>query len=121
MSAIRLAGIAGNVPAQQSVLAYADPATMIGTGVAFIGGVSALRVAIKGNAAFATASPKRISGKRAIHGEADWMRLLDAAKLFPDAGGIVSGNELWASAPVSAEGRTIRHYFPSERSSASRI
>lgn len=89
--AIRLAGIAGNVPAGQSVLAYADPATMIGAGVAFIGSVFALRVSIKGNAAFAMAAPKRIGGRRAIHGEADWMKMQEAAKLFPQHGGIVIG------------------------------
>ncbi len=89
--AISLSGIAHNVPAGQSVLGYADPATLIGAGIAFIGSVFALRVAIKGNAAFAMAAPKRIGGKRAIHGEADWMKLPEAAKLFPDAGGIIIG------------------------------
>ena len=89
--AIRLAGIAGNVPAGQSVLAYADPATMIGAGITFIGSVFALRVAIKGNAAFAMAAPKRVGGRRAVHGEADWMKMQEAAKLFPEHGGIVIG------------------------------
>ncbi|MGM4915605.1 Ti-type conjugative transfer system protein TraG [Rhizobium sp. 768_B6_N1_8] len=89
--AIRLAGIAGNVPAGQSVLAYADPATLIGAGIAFLGSVFALRVSIKGNAAFATAAPKRIGGRRAVHGEADWMKMQEAAKLFPEHGGIVIG------------------------------
>jgi type IV secretion system protein VirD4 len=89
--AIRLAGIADNVPAGQSILAYADPATMIGAGVAFIGSVFALRVAIRGNSAFATAAPKRIGGRRAVHGEADWMKMQEAAKLFPEHGGIVIG------------------------------
>ena len=89
--AIRLAAIAGNVPAGQSVLAYADPATLIGAGIAFIGSVFALRVAIKGNAAFAMAAPKRIGGRRAVHGEADWMKMQEAAKLFPEHGGIVIG------------------------------
>ncbi|MCZ7497365.1 Ti-type conjugative transfer system protein TraG [Agrobacterium rhizogenes] len=88
---IRLAGIAGSVPAGQSVLAYADPATMLGTAAALFTGIFALRVAIRGNAAFAHAGPRRIVGKRAVHGEADWMRLPEAAKLFPDAGGIVIG------------------------------
>jgi type IV secretion system protein VirD4 len=88
---IRLAGVAGNVPAGQTVLAYADPATMIGAGVAFIGSVFALRVAIKGNAAFAMAGPKRIGGRRAVHGEADWMKMQEAGKLFPEQGGIVIG------------------------------
>ncbi|MDQ1199256.1 Ti-type conjugative transfer system protein TraG [Agrobacterium sp. SORGH_AS 787] len=87
---IRLAGIAGNVPAGQSVLAYADPATMIGSGVCFIGGLFATRVAIKENA-FAMATPKRIGGRRAVHGEADWMRMQEAGKLFPEHGGIVIG------------------------------
>ena len=89
--AIRLADVAGDLPAQQSVLAYADPATLIGAGIAFIGSVFALRVAIKGSAAFATAAPKRIGGRRAVHGEADWMKMQEAAKLFPEHGGIVIG------------------------------
>lgn len=89
--AIRLTGIAAQVPAGQSVLAYADPATAVGAGVAFLGGVFALRVAIKGNAAFATGAPRRIGGKRAVHGEADWMKIQEAAKLFPEPGGIVIG------------------------------
>ncbi|NTJ45313.1 Ti-type conjugative transfer system protein TraG [Agrobacterium larrymoorei] len=90
---IRLNGISSHVPAGQFVLAYVDPATMTGAGFAFIGGVFALRVAIKGNVAFATTAPKRIGGKRAVHGEADWMKMQDATKLFPDAGGIVVGEQ----------------------------
>lgn len=89
--AIRLAGIASDVPAKQSVLTYADPATMIGAGIAFMGSVFALRVAIRGNAAFAMAEPKRIGGRRAIHGEADWMKMQEAGKLFAEDGGIVIG------------------------------
>ncbi|MCJ7997520.1 Ti-type conjugative transfer system protein TraG [Rhizobium cremeum] len=88
---IRLAGIAGSVPAGQSVFAYADPATMLGAAAALFTGIFALRVAIRGNAAFAPAGPRRIVGKRAVHGEADWMKLPEAAKLFPEAGGIVIG------------------------------
>lgn len=89
--AIRLKDIARDVPAGQSVLAYADPATMIGAAIAFVSGVFALRVAIKGNAAFAAGGPRRIGGKRAVHGEADWMKMPEAAKLFPEPGGIVIG------------------------------
>ncbi|MCJ2877433.1 Ti-type conjugative transfer system protein TraG [Rhizobium pusense] len=88
---IRLNGISSRVPAGQPVLAYVDPATMAGTGIALIGGVFALRVAIRGNAAFVASAPKRIGGKRAVHGEADWMKLPDAVKLFPEPGGIVIG------------------------------
>ncbi|NSZ19623.1 conjugal transfer protein TraG, partial [Agrobacterium vitis] len=88
---IRLNSIASSVPAEQSVLAYTDPVTMIGVGIAFISGMFALRVAIRGNAAFATTAPKRIGGKRAVHGEAHWMKVQEAAKLFPEPGGIVIG------------------------------
>ncbi|MGR9244148.1 Ti-type conjugative transfer system protein TraG (plasmid) [Rhizobium leguminosarum] len=89
---IRLAGISGSVPAGcQSVLAYGDPATMVGASAALFSGVFALRVAIKGNAAFAPGRPTRIDGKRAVHGDANWMAMQEALKLFPDAGGIVIG------------------------------
>ncbi|MBA1344925.1 Ti-type conjugative transfer system protein TraG [Rhizobium sp. WYCCWR 11146] len=88
---VRLAGIAGDTPKGQSVLGYADPATMLGASTTFLAGVFALRVAMKGNAAFAKATPRRIAGKRAVHGEADWMKVQEAAKLFPDPGGIVVG------------------------------
>ncbi|BCH68278.1 conjugal transfer protein TraG (plasmid) [Agrobacterium vitis] len=88
---VRLAGIAGDIPKGQSVLGYADPATMLGASTTFLAGVFALRVAMKGNAAFAKAAPRRIGGKRAVHGEADWMKVQEAARLFPDPGGIVVG------------------------------
>ena len=64
---------------------------MLGASTTFLAGVLALRVAMKGNAAFAKAAPRRIGGKRAVHGEADWMKVQEAAKLFPDPGGIVVG------------------------------
>ncbi|NSY99628.1 Ti-type conjugative transfer system protein TraG [Agrobacterium tumefaciens] len=88
---VRLAGIADRVPVGQSALAYADPATMLGAAAALVSGIFAMRVAVKGNAAFARPAPRRMRGKRAVHGEADWMRMTDAAKLFPDSGGVVIG------------------------------
>ncbi len=88
---IRLNGISSHVPAGQSVLAYCDPATMVGAAAALFSGIFGLRVALKGNAAFATGGPRRIGGKRAVHGETDWMKMQEAAKLFPDTGGIVIG------------------------------
>ncbi|MGV2113769.1 Ti-type conjugative transfer system protein TraG [Agrobacterium salinitolerans] len=88
---VRLADIAGNVPAGQSVLAYSDPATMVGAAASLFSGIFGLRVALKGNAAFAASGPRRIGGKRAVHGEADWMKLPEATKLFPETGGIVIG------------------------------
>ncbi|AYM60979.1 Ti-type conjugative transfer system protein TraG [Agrobacterium fabrum] len=88
---VRLAGIAKKVPAEQSVLTYSDPATIVGAAAAIFSGIFGLHVALKGNAAFAASGPRRIGGKRAVHGEADWMKLTEAAKLFPEHGGIVIG------------------------------
>jgi type IV secretion system protein VirD4 len=89
--AVRLSVLRANVPAGQSVLSYLDPATMIGAAIALVATCFAMRVAISGNAAFASSEPKRIRGKRAMHGEADWMKLTEATKLFGEAGGIVVG------------------------------
>lgn len=72
-------------------LAQIDPAHMIGGSAILIACGFALRVAVKGNAAFAAAMPKRVHGKRALHGDADWMAMQEAGKLFPDTGGIVVG------------------------------
>lgn len=87
----RLAGFSGQVPAGRTPLSYIDPSTVIGSGAAVIAGAFALRVATKGNAAFARREPKRMRGKRALHGEADWMKMQEAQKLFSEAGGIVIG------------------------------
>ncbi|MBB3289184.1 MULTISPECIES: Ti-type conjugative transfer system protein TraG [unclassified Rhizobium] len=87
----RLMPFAGQVPPGESIISYLDPATLIGVTAALMVGSFALRVALIGNAAFARSAPKRIRGQRALHGEADWMKMQNAAKLFPDAGGIVIG------------------------------
>ena len=74
----RLFALADRVPHGQSVFAYTDPSAMLGAFAAVFTGIFALRVAIRGNGAFAKATPRRISGKRAVHGEADWMKMADA-------------------------------------------
>jgi type IV secretion system protein VirD4 len=74
-----------------SVLAYVDSATLIGGLAVSFCGLFALRVAWKGNAAFAAAAPRRVSGQRAIHGDARWMGLAEAGRVFPESGGIVVG------------------------------
>ncbi|GGA64083.1 Ti-type conjugative transfer system protein TraG [Pelagibacterium lentulum] len=51
----------------------------------------ALRVAIKGNAAFGNSAPRRLKGNRAIHGDSNWMDDATAKKLFQASGGIVVG------------------------------
>jgi type IV secretion system protein VirD4 len=88
---MRISAFGDRVPAGLSPIAYVDPATVAGVATALLAGVFGLRVAIKGNAAFAAAAPRRIRGKRAIHGESDWMGMPEAARLFPDTGGIVIG------------------------------
>ncbi|MHC2566319.1 type IV secretion system protein VirD4 [Bradyrhizobium liaoningense] len=87
----RLHSFANALPAGDRLLAYADPSTIIGATVAALAAVFGLRVAMRGNAAFAAAEPRRIHGRRAIHGEADWMTMTEAVRLFPEAGGIVVG------------------------------
>src|SRR5690606_23770326 len=44
-----------------------------------------------GDAAFATMKPRRVTGKRAIHGSADWMSVAAAKNMFCEGGGIVLG------------------------------
>lgn len=88
---IRLATLSVETPAGQSALSYLDPSTLIGTAAALMSGCFAMRVVFVGNAAFARAAPKRITGKRALYGEADWMKLAEAETLFPASGGIVVG------------------------------
>jgi type IV secretion system protein VirD4 len=68
-----------------------DPAFALGIVAVLLVGCFALRVAIVGNAAFARGQPKRIRGRRALHGEADWMKMREAQSLFPATGGIVIG------------------------------
>jgi type IV secretion system protein VirD4 len=88
--ASRLAAVTSPA-ADQSVLAFADPWTLCGSLAALLAGLFGLRIAVRGNAVFARPSPKRVSGKRAIHGEANWMKAAEATKLFPDKGGMVVG------------------------------
>lgn len=82
---IRLSAFAKTLPSDKTVFAYLDPATSIGASATFLSACFALRVVLIGNSAFASVAPKRIRGKRALHGEADWMTLAEAAKLFPDS------------------------------------
>lgn len=87
----RLSGLADRVPAGQSVFGYLDAATLTGASATLLAGMFALRVGLRGNAAFSAPAPRRMRGKRAVHGDADWMKMQEAAKLFPDTGGIVIG------------------------------
>lgn len=68
-----------------------EPAALVGAVAALLSSAFALRVAMIGNAAFPKSSPRRIHGKRAIYGEAEWMKLPFAKRLFPEVAGIVIG------------------------------
>ncbi|KQS95461.1 Ti-type conjugative transfer system protein TraG [Rhizobium sp. Leaf386] len=89
--AIRLTAFSGQLAPTQSVWIYLDPATMIGSAIATLCGLFGLRVALQGNAAFGSTAPKRNKGRRAVHGDSDWMSSTVAARLFPATGGIVVG------------------------------
>ncbi|WP_419906522.1 Ti-type conjugative transfer system protein TraG [Hoeflea sp.] len=87
----RLSSFADAVPESHSLLEYADPSTGIGAMLCFVAGMFAIRVALRGDAAFATTKPRRLTGKRAIHGAADWMTITEAKRMFGEDGGIVIG------------------------------
>ena len=87
----RLSSFADAVPAGASLAQFIDPAISTGALAAAVAGVFALRVAIRGNGAFAPARPRQVRGKRAIHGESEWMKPREATQLFPQDGGSGGG------------------------------
>ncbi len=91
----------------RSVMTAIDTGTVAGAAVLLISAGFALRVALLGNAAFADVRPKRVRGRRAIHGDAGWMALPEAHKLFPDTGGIVIGERYRVDRDPDA-GRSFR-------------
>ncbi len=109
----RLLALAGNVPSGQSVVSYLDPSTLIGGGAAALVATFAVRVMVLGNAAFARPEPKRIRGKRALHGEAEWMNMKEAERLFPSSGGIVIGERYRVDRDSTAE----RPFYADDRTS----
>ena len=88
---IRLQTLTPTTSAAQSLLSRVDPAIAASLALLMVALIFSLRVAVKGNAAFASSAPKRIRGRRALHGNADWMKLAEAARLLPETGGIVIG------------------------------
>jgi type IV secretion system protein VirD4 len=88
---VRLSAFAEQLAAGDSILHYVDPATVLGASTLLVTFFFGARVAMRGNAAFAHPEPRRVRGRRAIHGEATWMSMNDAKRLFARAGGIVIG------------------------------
>ncbi|MEP9369959.1 Ti-type conjugative transfer system protein TraG [Xanthobacter sp. VNH20] len=89
------------------VLWQVEPSVAIGGAMAFASGLFALRVVLKGNSAFASPEPRRIRGRRAVHGDADWMTMSEAARLFPETGGIVIGERYRVDRDAASD-RTFR-------------
>lgn len=88
---VRLSAFSTRISAERTVLEFVDPATLAGTACVALAGIFALRVAILGDRGFASTAPRRIFGKRAIHGASNWMALPEARTLFPPSGGVVVG------------------------------
>jgi type IV secretion system protein VirD4 len=88
--ALRLQSFANEVQAG-SLLQYVDRFSLGGATCALLVGLFGLKVGLKGNAAFGATGPKRLSGRRAIHGMSDWMDIATTTRLFPETGGIVIG------------------------------
>ncbi|WP_036564420.1 Ti-type conjugative transfer system protein TraG [Brucella intermedia] len=72
-------------------LTYLDYFSAGGVLVCLFVAVFGLRVALRGNAAFGSSEPRRLTGSRAIHGDSHWMSEAAAKALFPATGGIVVG------------------------------
>ncbi|MEO9735466.1 MULTISPECIES: Ti-type conjugative transfer system protein TraG [Alphaproteobacteria] len=70
---------------------YTDIHSLAGATSAFLVALFGLKVGMNGNSAFGLNQPKRVSGRRAIHGESDWMDNATAARIFPEQAGIIIG------------------------------
>ncbi|WP_082496555.1 Ti-type conjugative transfer system protein TraG [Aminobacter sp. DSM 101952] len=79
------------LPAGKNEAALPELALVISVTATFLAAAFALRVAMVGNMAFASDTPRRLRGRRAVHGDAVWMSMRDASNLFPARGGIVLG------------------------------
>ena len=95
------------MPSARSVPPYLDPATMIGACALLLSAAFGLRVVVSGNAAFVRPIPRRTRGRRAVHGEAEWMSLSQAQALFTPTGGIVIG-ECYRVDRTDVAGRPFR-------------
>lgn len=90
--ASRVMALSGQAPDGQ-IGKYLDLYTLGGAAVAFGSALFGLKVAMRGNMAFGSSAPRRLSGSRAIHGDSQWMSEAEAARLFPENGGIVVGEK----------------------------
>lgn len=87
---IRLQSFSAQV-APGTLLHYLDLSSLAGATAAICVGLFGLKVGLRGNHAFGSTGPKRLSGRRAIHGDSDWMTMTAIAHRLPDKGGVVLG------------------------------
>jgi type IV secretion system protein VirD4 len=83
--------LSGQGPIDYASLSMVDPAAALSAAAMLLCGIFATRIAIMGPSAFGVKTPRRVWGKRALHGDAEWMKLSNARKLFGKDGGIVVG------------------------------
>lgn len=87
----RLLEVSGAATGSSTDLTPLEVGSMAGAVSLIVLAALALRVAAIGNLAFASPTPRRVTGRRALHGEAGWMAISEARKLFDEEGGIVIG------------------------------
>jgi type IV secretion system protein VirD4 len=80
------------------------PSSLFGPVVLVLTACLALRVARQGHLRLISTTPRRISGKRALYGEAAWMEMSKAQVLFDEAGGIVIGEAYRVDRDTGATG-----------------
>lgn len=87
----RLLAFGGTLERGTELSSRIDPAAVLSILILLVPFLLAARVATFGIAAFEHRQPKRVRGRRALHGDADWMTLSAAKALFGKDGGIVIG------------------------------
>ncbi|MGL3609069.1 Ti-type conjugative transfer system protein TraG [Rhizobium sp. G187] len=111
--ASRLLSLSDQIPVGGSAISFIDPSTVAGGCLALLTTAFSLRVATMGNAAFPMSEPKRVRGRRALHGDAEWMSMREAEALFSEGGGIVIGERY----RVDRDSPSLTAFRAGERSS----
>ncbi|THV19903.1 Ti-type conjugative transfer system protein TraG [Peteryoungia ipomoeae] len=111
--AARLLSLSNQIPVGGRLISFIDPSTVAGGCLALLTTAFSLRVATMGNAAFPMSEPRRIRGRRALHGDAEWMTMREAKALFSESGGIVIGERY----RVDRDSPSLTAFRASERSS----
>jgi type IV secretion system protein VirD4 len=89
--ASRLLAFDGALEHDTELSSRIDPGAVLSFLILIVPFLLAARVVALGIAAFERRQPERVRGRRALHGDADWMTLSAAKALFGKDGGIVIG------------------------------